>query len=112
MVAFKASMLVLRAIVSMVEETVWTWFIAEAKPAMRSPSWTTSSVRPLKPSMVPSIASRPGLELGLGLLGQQPRLVGGIADTRAWSPSSRVVTSSSWSSIFRCSPMRSATPFT
>ena len=38
MVALSASMLVLRAIVSMVEETVWTWFIADAKPAMRSPS--------------------------------------------------------------------------
>ena len=60
-------MLVLRAMVSIVEETVWTWFIAEAKPAMRSPSWTTSSVSPLKPAMVPSIAAA-GVELGLGLL--------------------------------------------
>ena len=84
-----ASMLVLRAIVSMVEETVWTWFIADAKPAMRSPSWTTSSVSPLKPAMVPSIASRPASSLALAcsdssrassvesltprLVGEQPR---------------------------------------
>ena len=27
-----------RAMVSIVEETVWTWFIAEAKPAIRSPN--------------------------------------------------------------------------
>ena len=65
MVAFSASMLVLRAIVSMVEETVCTWFIAEAKPAIRSPSWTTRSVSPLKPWMVPSIASRPASSLAL-----------------------------------------------
>ena len=85
MVAFSASMLVLRAIVSMVEETVWTWFIAEAKPAMRSPSWTTSSVRPLKPAMVPSIASRPASSLALACSDRSrassvesadPRLVG------------------------------------
>ena len=65
MVAFNASMLVLRAIVSMVEETVCTWFIAAANPAMRSPSWTTSSVRPLKPSIVPSMAARPASSLAL-----------------------------------------------
>jgi hypothetical protein len=38
MVAFNASMLVLRAMVSIVELTDCTWFIAVAKPAMRSPS--------------------------------------------------------------------------
>ena len=81
-VALSASMLVLRAIVSIVDDTVWTWFIAVAKPAIRSPSWTTSSVSPLKPEIVPSIAARAGLELGLGLLGQQPRLVGRIGDPR------------------------------
>ena len=78
-------MLVLRAMVSMVEETVWTWFIAEAKPAMRSPSWTTRSVRPLKPAMVPSIASRPASSLALAcsdssrassVESRDPRLVG------------------------------------
>ena len=82
MVALSASMLVLRAIVSMVEETVCTWFIAEAKPAMRSPSWTTSSVRPLKPSIVPSIASRPASSLALACSDKQPRFVGGIGDAR------------------------------
>ena len=85
MVAFRASMLVLRAIVSMVEETVCTWFIAAAKPAIRSPSWTTSSVSPLKPAMVPSIASRPASSLALAcsdssrassVESRHPRLVG------------------------------------
>ena len=75
-------MLVLRAIASIVEETVWTWFIAEAKPAMRSPSWTTSSVRPLKPAIVPSIASRPASSLALACSDKQPRLVGRIGNAR------------------------------
>ena len=40
------------------EETRWTWLIASAKPAMRSPNWTTSSVRPAKTRIVSSIALR------------------------------------------------------
>jgi methyl-accepting chemotaxis protein len=34
------------------------------------------------------------------------------SETRAWSLSSRLVTSSSWSSVFRCSAMRCPTPLT
>ena len=61
-------MLVLRAIASIVEETVCTWFIAVAKPAIRSPSWTTSSVSPLKPGDGALDRFAAGVELGLGLL--------------------------------------------
>jgi hypothetical protein len=43
----------------MLEETFWTRLIASAKPVIRSPSWTTRSVRPLKIDMVSSIAARP-----------------------------------------------------
>ena len=54
----------------------------------------------------------PGLELGLGLLATAAAPRRSNRDTRAWSASSRVVTSSSVSSTFRCSPIRSATPST
>jgi hypothetical protein len=59
MVALRASMLVLLAIVSIAAETLRTRFIASAKPAIRSPSWTTRSVRPEKILIVSSIAPRP-----------------------------------------------------
>src|SRR6185503_3108250 len=85
--------------------------MAEMKLAMRSPNWTTSSVRPLKPSIVPSIASRPASSLALAC-SDSSRASSVESDTRAWSLISRVVTSSSWSSIFRCSLIRSPTPFT
>ena len=85
-------MLVLLAMLSMLQETFWTRLIASAKPAIRSPSWTTRSVRPEKMRIVSSIAARPWSSLLARLLGEHPRLVGRIGDPRlvgeqpAWSP--------------------------
>jgi hypothetical protein len=59
MVALSASMLVFLAIVSIGGGTLRTLAIASAKPAMRSPSWTTRLVSPWKTRIVSSIASRP-----------------------------------------------------
>ena len=75
-------MLVLRAIVSIVEETVCTWFIAEAKPAIRSPSWTIEVGQALEAVDRPVDRLAARLELGLGLLRQKPRLVGRIRHAR------------------------------
>ncbi len=111
MVAFKASMLVLLAIVSMLEETFWTWVIASAKPAMRSPSWTTRSVSPEKMAIVSSIAFRPWSNLPRAC-SARTRASSVESDTCAWSASSRVVTSSSESSIFKLAEIRSLTPAT
>jgi hypothetical protein len=111
MVALSASMLVLRAIASMVEETLCTWFIAEREAGHAVAQLDDQFGQALEAGDVSSIAARPGLELGLGLLGQQPRFVGRIGH-RAWSASSRVVTSSSVSSVLRLDEMRSETPAT
>ena len=54
-----ASMLVLRAIVSIVEETVWTWFIAAGEAGHPLAQLDHQLGQALEALMVPSIASRP-----------------------------------------------------
>src|SRR3954466_2739432 len=65
-------------------ETLRTRPIASAKPAMRSPSWTTSSVKPLNTAIVSSIAARPAESFSPAcsarLRGEDARLVGRLGD--------------------------------
>ncbi len=64
-----------------------------------------------KPAIVPSMASRPESSFAFACSASS-RASSVESDTRAWSASKRVVTSSSVSSTFKCSPIRSATPST
>ena len=70
-------MLVLRAIASIVDDTLCTWCIAVAKPAIRSPKLDDQFGQPLeaRDRSVDRFAL-PAFELALACSPQQPRLVG------------------------------------
>jgi hypothetical protein len=92
-------------------DTLRTLAIASAKPAMRSPSWTTRLVRPWNTRIVSSIAPLPCSSFSRAC---SASICASSVEsaTRAWSPSRRLVTCSNASSVFKLAEIRPDTPAT